>query len=92
MVVEHTAEAAALASLVLTEILAVGLFGDGVPGEVEEFVLAVNTKLSEIALNRGSRLSWQLVPAEPPKRAVISRRRALLRGNAPLPRRARRVL
>lgn len=49
MVREHPAEAAVLASLVLLEILAVGLFGDGDQGEVDEFVLAVNTKLREIA-------------------------------------------
>jgi len=68
MVREHSAEAAALASLVLSEILAVGLFGGGDQGEVDEFVLAVNTKLSEIALNQGAAMSWRLVPAEPPRR------------------------
>ena len=67
MVIEHPAEAAVLASFVLSEILAVGLFG-GDQDEVGEFVLAVNTKLSEIALNRGAATSWKLVPAEPPRR------------------------
>jgi hypothetical protein len=68
MVTEHPAEAAVLASLVLSEILAVGLFGAGDQSEVDEFVLAVNTKIAEIALNRGAGRSWELVPAAPPRR------------------------
>ena len=67
MIAEHPAEAATLASLVLSEILAVGLFG-GDQDEVDEFVLAVNVKLAEIALHHGAPSTWRLVPAEPPKR------------------------
>lgn len=66
MVIEHPAEAAALASLVLSEILAVGLFG-GDQDEVSEFVAAVNVKLAEIALHHDKGASWKLVPAETPK-------------------------
>jgi hypothetical protein len=60
MVIEHPAEAAALASLVLSEILAVGLFG-GDEGEVGEFVDALNVKLSEVALHHGAPSTWRLV-------------------------------
>jgi hypothetical protein len=67
MVIEHPAEAATLASLVLSEILAVGLFG-GDEAEVEEFVAAVNIKVEEIALNHGAATSWRLVRAERPRR------------------------
>jgi hypothetical protein len=64
---EHPAEAATLASLVLSEILAAGLFG-GDEVEVEEFVAAVNIKVEEIALNHGAATSWRLVRAERPRR------------------------
>jgi hypothetical protein len=67
MLIEHPAEAAMLASLVLSEILAVGLFS-GEEGEITAFAEAVNTKLSEIALNRGAAMSWRLVRSEPPHR------------------------
>lgn len=67
MIAEHPAEAAVLASLVLSEILAVGLFG-GDPDEVDEFVLAVNVKLAEIALHHGAPSTWRLVVAETPQR------------------------
>jgi hypothetical protein len=64
MVCEHPEEAAVLAALVLSEILALGLFG----GEVAAFAEAVNQKLGEIALARDAPSSWQLVRAEPPRR------------------------
>jgi hypothetical protein len=67
MVIEHPAEAAVLASLVLSEILAVGLFG-GNEGEVDEFVSALNIKLCEVALHHGAPSTWRLVPAKTPKR------------------------
>jgi hypothetical protein len=68
MVIEHPAEAAVLASLVLSEILAAGLFG-GDEAEVDEFVAAVNIKVEEIALNHGAAMSWRLVrAAERPRR------------------------
>jgi hypothetical protein len=67
MVIEHPAEAATIASLVVSEILAVGLFG-GDEAEVAEFVAAVNIKVDEIALNRGAATSWRLVRAERPAR------------------------
>jgi hypothetical protein len=67
MVIEHPAEAATLASLVLSEILAAALFG-GDEAEVEEFVAAVNIKVEEIALNHGAATSWRLVRAERPHR------------------------
>ena len=51
----------------LSEILAVGLFG-GDQDEVDEFVLAVNVKLAEIALHHGAATSWRLVQADPPRR------------------------
>ena len=44
MVREHPDEAAVVASLVLSEILAVGVFGSGDQAAVDEFVLAVNTR------------------------------------------------
>jgi hypothetical protein len=43
------------------------LFG-GDQDEVDEFLLAVNVKLSEIALHHHEGASWKLVPAETPKR------------------------
>jgi hypothetical protein len=49
MMLEHPDEAAVLASLVLSEILALGLFGGG-EGEVAAFADAVKGKLGEIAL------------------------------------------
>jgi hypothetical protein len=67
MVIEHPAEAAVLASLVLSEILAAGLFG-GDEAEVDEFVTAVNVKVNEICLNRGAATSWQLVRCDHPPR------------------------
>ncbi|MEA2811363.1 MAG: hypothetical protein QOJ17_5504 [Rhodospirillaceae bacterium] len=67
MVIEHPAEAATLASLVLSEILAVGLFG-GDEAEVDEFVAAVSIKVDEIALNHGAATSWRLVRADRPHR------------------------
>jgi hypothetical protein len=67
MVRAHPAEAATLASLVLSEILAVGLFS-GEQDEVIEFATAVNTKLAEISLRHGADRGWQLMPTEPPRR------------------------
>ena len=51
MIREHPDEAAVLVSLVLSEILSVGLFGDDEAG-ITAFADAVNTKLDEIALAR----------------------------------------
>jgi hypothetical protein len=67
MVREHPAEAAVLASLVLSEILSVGLFGDD-EASVAAFAEAVNGKLGEIALALDAPSSWKLVRAEPPRR------------------------
>jgi len=67
MVREHPAEAATLASLVLSEILSLGLFS-GEHDEVIEFAAAVNTKLAEISLRLGADRGWQLVPCEAPQR------------------------
>jgi hypothetical protein len=64
---QHPDQAAALASLVLSEVLALGLFG-GTDHEVTGFADAVNGKLGEIALSLGASRSWQLVRAEPPTR------------------------
>jgi hypothetical protein len=67
MITEHPHEAAVLASLVMTEIMSVGLFGDDEAG-VAAFVAAVNQKLDEIALHHGAPASWRLVRAERPVR------------------------
>jgi hypothetical protein len=67
MIREHPDEASVLASLVLSEILSVGLFDDDEAG-VTAFADAVNGKLGEIALGLGASRSWQLVRAEPPRR------------------------
>jgi hypothetical protein len=64
---ERPAVAAVIASLVMSELLSIGLFG-GEPDEVSEFAAAVNFKLTEIALRHGADRGWQLVPTEPPKR------------------------
>lgn len=64
---ERPAEAAIIVSIVLSEILAVGLFG-GDRDEATEFASAVNSRLAEIALRHGADRGWQLVPTEPPKR------------------------
>jgi hypothetical protein len=67
LVLDHPAAAAQIAALVLSEILAVALFG-GDESEIAAFAEAVNTKLDEIALHHGAPSSWQLVPADPPRR------------------------
>jgi hypothetical protein len=67
MIREHPDEAAVLATLVLSEILALGLFDDDEDG-VTAFADAVNGKLGEIALSLGTSRSWKLVRAEPPRR------------------------
>ena len=54
MIHEHPDEAAVLVTLVLSEILPVGLFDDDRAG-VTAFADAVNTKLGEIALARRHR-------------------------------------
>ena len=56
-----------LASLVLNEILSVGLFGDDEAG-VTAFAEAINTKLDEIALHHGAATSWKLTRSERPRR------------------------
>jgi hypothetical protein len=67
MVREHPDEAAVLISLVLSEILAVGLFGDDKAG-ITAFADAVNMKLYEIALRHGAATSWKLTRSERPRR------------------------
>lgn len=67
MVREHPDEAAILASLVLSEILSLGLFDDDEAG-VTAFAEAINGKLGKIALAVDAPASWQLVRAEPPRR------------------------
>jgi len=67
MVREHPREAAVLASMVLSELLSIGLFG-GDQDETSEFVTAVNVKLSEISLRHGAAHGWELVPTEAPRR------------------------
>jgi hypothetical protein len=67
MIREHPDEAAVLVSLVLSEILSLGLFG-GDDDEVTGFADAVNAKLGEIALSLGASRSFQLVRADPPTR------------------------
>lgn len=64
---EHPDVASVVAALVISEILALGLYGDSDEGAVEEFVQAVNGKLAEIA-TAYDRPAWQLVLAEPPQR------------------------
>ena len=62
------AEAAAAASLVLVDILAVGLHGkDNEPAAVAAFVAAVNFK-GEVALHFDADHAWQLAPCDVPKR------------------------
>jgi hypothetical protein len=68
MVLDHPDAAAQIAALVLTEILATCLFGDGDPADVAAFVAAINLKLDEVALHHGETVSWKLVPAQPPQR------------------------
>jgi hypothetical protein len=67
MIRERPDEAAVLATLVLSELLALGLFG-GTDEEVTEFAAAVDGKLGEIALRLGAVRSWRLVRADPPLR------------------------
>jgi hypothetical protein len=64
---ERPAVAAIVASLVMSELLSIGLFG-GEPDEGSEFAAAINVKLSEIALRHGADRGWQLVPTEAPRR------------------------
>jgi hypothetical protein len=65
MVKDHPAEAAVIASFVLSEILAIGLHADGDPADVAAFVAAINARLGEIALWCGASRAWQLVPCDP---------------------------
>jgi hypothetical protein len=67
VVQDHPDVASDIAALLLSEILGTCLFG-GDQDEVDEFVLAVNVKLAEIALHPHEGASWKLVPAETPKR------------------------
>jgi hypothetical protein len=67
VVQEHPDVASEIAALLLSEILGTCLFG-GDQDEVNDFVLAVNVKLAEIALHHHEGASWKLVPAEPPRR------------------------
>lgn len=67
MVREHPDEAAILTSLVLSEILSLGLFDDD-EAEVTAFAETINGKLGEIALAVDAPASWQLVRAERPRR------------------------
>jgi hypothetical protein len=67
MVRDHPDEAAVLVSLVLSEILSVGLFGDDEAG-TSAFADAVNTKLDEIALRHSSATSWKLTRSERARR------------------------
>jgi hypothetical protein len=67
MVVEYPVESATIASLVLSEILAIGLFG-GDEGEAGEFADALNVKLCEIALHHGAPSTWCLTRAQRPHR------------------------
>lgn len=62
---DHPDKAAAVVSALMLEALATGLHGDD---EVAtgEFVLAVNTKLIEIAEHHRSSRSWRLVAIDPP--------------------------
>jgi hypothetical protein len=67
MVREHSDEAAVLVSLVLSDILSVGLFSEDEAG-VTAFADAINTKLSEMPLAHDAPSSWQLVRTERPRR------------------------
>jgi hypothetical protein len=67
MIHEHPDAASEIAAMVLTELLAVCLFGDDEAG-VTAFADAVNTKLDEIALHHGASTSWRLTRAERPRR------------------------
>jgi hypothetical protein len=60
---EHPDEAAVLATMVLSEILAVGLFHNDEAG-VTAFADALNNRLAELALTHEARTSWQLVRAK----------------------------
>jgi hypothetical protein len=67
VVQDHPDVASEIAALLLTEILGTCLFG-GDQAEVDEFVLAVNVKLAEIALHHGAPSTFRLAPAEAPLR------------------------
>jgi len=66
VILDHPKEAAVIAGLVLSELLALGLYDDADEGEVRELLVAVNGKLAEIATTRGAP-AWRLVPAERPQ-------------------------
>ncbi|SEP47930.1 hypothetical protein SAMN02990966_06936 [Rhodospirillales bacterium URHD0017] len=66
---DFPAEAAAVASLVLVDILAVGLHGeDNDSAATAAFVAAVNFKLGEVALHYGADSAWRLTPCDVPTR------------------------
>jgi len=58
MVLDHPAEAAVLASLVLSELFEATLFADDDEAAVGAFVQALNGRLAEIALRRGAGRAW----------------------------------
>jgi hypothetical protein len=68
MVLRSSADSGTVAPLVLSEILAKGLYGHDEPAAVAESVLAVNFRLAEVALYYGADRAWQLVPCGPPTR------------------------
>lgn len=62
----HPAQAAALATLILHELLAVTLHGeDSAPADVDVFVAALNARLAAMALEHGADRAWQLVAVDP---------------------------
>ena len=61
---EHPAVASDIATVLLVEILAIGLHGAGDEVAVGSFVLAINDRLAEIAAQQGSVRRWKLIAVD----------------------------
>ena len=64
MVREHPAVASDIATVLLSEILSVGLHGAGDDVAVGAFVLAINERLTSIAAHHGSARRWKLIAVD----------------------------
>ena len=61
---EHPTEASDIAAVLLVEILAVGLHGAEDEVAVGAFVLAVNSRLAQVAARHGSTRRWKLTAVD----------------------------
>jgi len=68
LVADYPAESAAVAAVVLSELLEAALFAADDEAAIGEFVLALNARIDEIALRRKAKTSWHVVRSDAPQR------------------------